>query len=430
MKKFISMLLMLSMFPMTMTACAAEEMPNADSQSDNGLSIVLKIGSDKMLVNRTEKEIDPGRGTVPIIQNGRTLMPIRAIVEEIGGEVEWNEQEQAATLTCGDNVIVLSIGSDEALLNGEKQILDCEPVVINDRTMLPIRFVAESFDYDVSWNDNSQSITITPKTETNTAADTQLTEIMKGEYTVQELWLKNNDSRIYGELYLPSDNEEKYPVVILAHGFGSNHSYNNKYAEMLAQNGIACYNFDFCGGGPSSKSDGNMRSMSVLTEIENMKSVLSQIKEQEFCNGQIFLMGESQGGCVAAITAAQTKQDISGVILLYPAFVIPDDAKELYADASAIPETTTLFGMTVGRKYYEDALNLDIYDTIPEYTDDVLIIHGSSDSIVPISYSDKAVEVYKNAELVTIDGAGHGFNGKDAEYAGEQASRYIKSHLK
>ncbi len=173
MKKIMSILLILSMFFMTITAFASEETPNTDFQSDNSLSIVLKIGSNKMLVNGTETEIDPGRGTVPITQNGRTLMPVRAIVEEIGGKVEWNEQEQAAILTCGDNAIVLYIGSKEALLNKEKNILDCEPVVINGRTMLPIRFVAESFGYTVAWNGDEQEITIVKpsdnaEVETNT----------------------------------------------------------------------------------------------------------------------------------------------------------------------------------------------------------------------------------------------------------------------
>ena len=51
-----------------------------------------------MKVNGVEKEINPGRGTTPIIQNGRTLLPIRAPVEEIGGSASWDEDEQGATL--------------------------------------------------------------------------------------------------------------------------------------------------------------------------------------------------------------------------------------------------------------------------------------------------------------------------------------------
>ena len=156
MKKIISLLLSLCMLlSLTLTACAAEE-----TQTENNTTIILKIGSPTMTVNGNDMPIDE-QGTVPVIVNDRTLLPVRAVVEQMGGTVDWNGETQEVTLTYGEAEIKLTIDSTEALLNGEKQALDVAPTVINDRTMLPIRFIAESFKFEVEWNEREQSVTIT-----------------------------------------------------------------------------------------------------------------------------------------------------------------------------------------------------------------------------------------------------------------------------
>lgn len=156
MKKLISVLLSMCMLlSMTLTACAAEE-----TQTENNTTIILKIGSPAMTVNGKDMPIDDG-GTVPVIAGDRTLLPVRAVVEQMGGTVGWNEETEEVTLTHGEDEIKLTIGSADALLNGEKQTLDTAPTVMNDRTMLPIRFIAESFNFDVKWNESEQSVTIT-----------------------------------------------------------------------------------------------------------------------------------------------------------------------------------------------------------------------------------------------------------------------------
>ncbi len=131
----------------------------ADETQD--LSILLQIGNPQMLVNGVEKEIDFGRGTAPILQNNRTLLPVRAIVEEMGGTVLWDGASQEVTLSLGANEIRLVIDSTTAYLNDTAQTLDVAPTVLNDRTMLPIRFIAESFKFSVDWNETEQMITIT-----------------------------------------------------------------------------------------------------------------------------------------------------------------------------------------------------------------------------------------------------------------------------
>ncbi len=128
--------------------------------------ITLTIGDPMMTVDGAAAEIDPGNGTAPVIIDGRTLLPVRAIVETAGGTVGWRSETQEVTLSYKTDVIRLTINSTTAYLNDAAQTLDVTPVIINERTMLPIRFIAESFGFDVQWNGDEQKVTITiPQTD-------------------------------------------------------------------------------------------------------------------------------------------------------------------------------------------------------------------------------------------------------------------------
>lgn len=138
----------------------------------NETTVVLQVDNPIMTVDGTETEIDPGLGTTPVIENGRTLVPIRIIIEAMGGSVEWNGDTHTALLNYNNNSIELVIGSTTAVLNGENDTLDTAPAIINGRTMLPIRFIAEGFGFDTEWDADTRSITI-KKTEEITADDSQ-----------------------------------------------------------------------------------------------------------------------------------------------------------------------------------------------------------------------------------------------------------------
>lgn len=123
-------------------------------------TMILKIGSPFMTVNGVKKEIDPGRGTFPIIIQGRTLLPIRAVIEAMGGTVGWNANTRKVTITLKNTTITLTINSKQAMVNGKAKELDVRPQIINERTMVPLRFVAENLGAQVLWDDKSQTITI------------------------------------------------------------------------------------------------------------------------------------------------------------------------------------------------------------------------------------------------------------------------------
>lgn len=237
-------------------------------------------------------------------------------------------------------------------------------------------------------------------------------------YSTQEEWCQKGNMRIYGELYLPDSVQNPLPLLVFSHGFGGSHTNGSNYARAMAQKGFAVYCFDFCGATKSSKSDGETTDMSIRTEEADLHAVVEHFKRDSRIDAShIYLAGASQGGMVSAMMAADYPDDIRAMVLIYPAFVIPDDVHEWYPDRNNIDETFTLWGVKLGRIYVTDAYDYDVYAEIGHFTKPVLIIHGTDDNIVPVSYSQRAAEVYPDAELKIIEGAGHGFYGSDQTQA-------------
>ena len=231
-------------------------------------------------------------------------------------------------------------------------------------------------------------------------------------------------------MYIPQGAGDKMPAVIFSHGFGGTHAVGSTYAEALAEKGYVVYCFDFCGGSPGSRSDGSTLEMSLFTEQADLEAVISMVQQLDYVDSDnLFLMGSSQGGAVSAITGAAHPDEIRGMVLLYPAFVMVDEANSLFESAEQIPETYYFMWMNVGRAYFEPLLDYDIYGAIAAYDRDVLLIHGDADSIVPLEYSQRALQAYPSAELEVIPGAGHEFYGEDAQQAIACMLDYLQAHL-
>ena len=250
------------------------------------------------------------------------------------------------------------------------------------------------------------------------------------EYETQEMYARRGENQIYGVLYIPQNAGETMPAIIYSHGFGGSHRSGTQYAEAMAAKGYVVYCFDFCGGSPGSQSDGSTLEISLFTEQADLEAVIEMIQGLDYVDSSnLFLMGTSQGGAVSAITAAKHVDEIRGLVLLYPAFVLVDNANERYQSPEEIPDTQFFMWMDVGRAYFEPLLGYDIYADIEAYDKDVLILHGDEDSIVPLSYSERAAEVYPSAQLEVLQGAGHGFSGENAQTAINLMTEYFQSHV-
>ena len=155
----------------------------------------------------------------------------------------------------------------------------------------------------------------------------------------EELYSEGQGKKIYGYITAPKNyKDQKLPTVIISHGFGGLAERGDFYAQSLAKAGYVVYSFDFMGGNKNSRSGNDTLNMSVFTEVDDLDVVISKLKSQSYVDqSKIFLLGQSQGGVVSTIEAAKLKGDIKGLILVFPAFVLFDDARELFKSTS--PET-------------------------------------------------------------------------------------------
>ncbi len=96
----------------------------------------------------------------PVIRNDRTMLPARFVAENLGAEVAWDEEARKVTITKGDIVIEITIDAETAIVNGEEVKLDSPAFIENDRTYTPIRFIAEALGAKVFWNGETQKVTI------------------------------------------------------------------------------------------------------------------------------------------------------------------------------------------------------------------------------------------------------------------------------
>jgi minor extracellular serine protease Vpr len=124
-------------------------------------TIILQIGSSTFIVNGETKALD----SPPVIKNGRTLLPIRAVIESLGGTIDWDGTERKVTITLKDTTIELWIGKPQAKVNDVLKWIDetnhkVMHEIINGRIMLPLRFVSEQLGAKVDWDNATKTITI------------------------------------------------------------------------------------------------------------------------------------------------------------------------------------------------------------------------------------------------------------------------------
>lgn len=96
----------------------------------------------------------------PVIENSRTMVPLRGIFEAMGANVDWNAASRVVTASKGAIAVILPINSSTAIVNGNPCILDAPPRIVNGRTLAPLRFVGEAFGGRVSWDSKTKTVYI------------------------------------------------------------------------------------------------------------------------------------------------------------------------------------------------------------------------------------------------------------------------------
>jgi hypothetical protein len=120
---------------------------------------VFTIGSTAYTLNGVEQTMD----VAPYIKDSRTYMPLRFAAQAAGvtdANIMWNQADRSVVLVKGDRVVKLVIGSKTMLVNGIPVSMDVAPEIVSDRTMLPVRWLAQALGCEVLWDEATQTVTI------------------------------------------------------------------------------------------------------------------------------------------------------------------------------------------------------------------------------------------------------------------------------
>lgn len=246
----------------------------------------------------------------------------------------------------------------------------------------------------------------------------------------REVTLDGDHGKLAAVVQTP-DGKDKYPMVMLLHGFTSEKEFPLliKLANNLEEAGIASIRFDFNGHG---KSEGRFQDMTVPNEIEDAKKVYEYVSKLPEVTS-VSIAGHSQGGVVTSMVAGELGKDkVKSIALMAPAAVLRDDSARgiifgVNCDVDNLPEYVEIFGgHKVGRKYIESAISLPIYETAAKYQGPVCIIHGRADHTVPFTYSQRYHDMYKHSELHLLKGLDHCLIPDDDKAARIVADYFVK----
>ncbi|MGI6751157.1 MAG: copper amine oxidase N-terminal domain-containing protein [Anaerovoracaceae bacterium] len=129
-------------------------------------SLVFQIGNSKASSKGEIAYIDEeNKDVAPFIdENSRTMIPVRFIAESLGASVNWDPKERTVTINLSDRRVVMKIGERNYTINGVGSIMDTAPIIVSgwQRTVVPARFVAEALGRAVEWDEVNKLILITP----------------------------------------------------------------------------------------------------------------------------------------------------------------------------------------------------------------------------------------------------------------------------
>ena len=151
-------------FPVTVTKGSSSSTGSSTSSSSSSSSRPKPKNTIILTIDNKTALVNGNaveNDVAPFIQNDRTMLPIRFIAETLGATVNWDEAKRQVRIEKGKTVILLTIDSATAYVNDVPQTLDSPAIIRDSRTFLPIRFVAENLGAVVEWNEATRQVTIT-----------------------------------------------------------------------------------------------------------------------------------------------------------------------------------------------------------------------------------------------------------------------------
>ncbi|MDO7906550.1 stalk domain-containing protein [Paenibacillus sp. JX-17] len=127
--------------------------------SDAGLptgTALMAIGQKSMVMNGQKSPVD----VAPIIRNNSTYVPIKYILDAFGGQASWDAANQRVSVWRGSKMLDLTVGQKELIMNGKRISTEVSPIIVNGRTLVPLRLVSEQLGFTVKWEQKTKTVTI------------------------------------------------------------------------------------------------------------------------------------------------------------------------------------------------------------------------------------------------------------------------------
>ena len=202
-----------------------------------GLLITSFLNNQSMAANNDIGLIINGKRVVLeqniIIENGRMLVPYSLIAKDLGAVSNWDSSSKKVTVKIEGKLIEIKIGNKTAMINGKAFELDVPPIIRNDRTMIPLRFVAESLDYNVDYDKEKREVSLSPSLYSS---------INNSEVSFEDVTYKTKVFDYYSseqrkEKYTKSINKDGYTYAIVSYGEKNTGGYDVKVESVSLVDG-------------------------------------------------------------------------------------------------------------------------------------------------------------------------------------------------
>lgn len=221
-----------------------------------------------------------------------------------------------------------------------------------------------------------------------------------------------------GMLHIPdTETTGKFSGVILYHGFSGARMEPGfmfvRFSRLLAEHNIASVRFDFLGSG---ESDGSFTDMTFSNEVEQASFILDYFKNLDVIDeDNIILLGLSMGGALAGYLSGMRSSELKGLVLWAPAgemrLFIEKREREI-ENGVITGDVMDISGLRLGECFVEDIKQINVFEKTAGYTGEVLIVHGTGDTVVPVKVSEGYLQMFgPRAKLILVDGADHTFQG-------------------
>jgi uncharacterized protein len=223
--------------------------------------------------------------------------------------------------------------------------------------------------------------------------------------------VNNYNEKLVGIKSTPSEKQDKYPTVILIHGFGitkSEYGMFDALAAKLSQNGFLVFRFDFSGCG---ESEGNYSETSLTKLKSDLSEIIKFVKSQpEVDNSRIGILGQSLGTATTITLGPNAKS-----FVMLGSVSTPEDSLVEFFGEGYNPDGISTKKRSNGSvtkikpQFWKDFENHNLLESVKNIKSPIIFIHGGSDQLVPITDMES---YFKNAnepkEKIIIEGADHG----------------------